>query len=402
VRKCFQVAGLMYGDEGKGSVVDALVRHSKADLVVRYNGGPQAGHNVVTPEGHHHCFSQFGSGTFVPGVRTHLSRFMLVNPANMNREEAHLCQLGVRDAYDRTSVSENSLIVTPYQAAVNRIQLLLDGRHNSCGMGIGVAVSNHLRYGDNVLFAGDLRNGKKAWEKIYFLREVSRLDAQSIVGSWLSKKSISTDVYDAVNDELRGLVSYLRVESDYELMLSWAKKVRIVSDAEEKDILRSSDVAVFEGAQGVLLDEVHGEEGFNTWSNCTFFNADELVKGLLPEVFRIGVVRMYLTRHGDGPLRGEDKMLDSLYPEMHNEDCGRQGKFRRAHFDFELLKKSLTIVGGVDYLAVNHLDYPQLRSGFLFMLGEAFEKKILIRGYGPTALNKRFTEVHEANAVLIN
>ena len=68
------LAGLGFGDEGKGTVTDYLVRTHSAKMVVRYNGGAQAAHNVVLPDGRHHTFAQFGSGTFVPGVRTHLSR----------------------------------------------------------------------------------------------------------------------------------------------------------------------------------------------------------------------------------------------------------------------------------------------------------------------------------------
>ena len=72
------VVGLGYGDEGKGSVVDHLVRRELAAAAVRYNGGRQAARHVVEPGGRRHCFSQFGSGSLVPGIRTHLSRQMPV------------------------------------------------------------------------------------------------------------------------------------------------------------------------------------------------------------------------------------------------------------------------------------------------------------------------------------
>ena len=63
--------------------------------VVRFNGGAQAAHNVVTADGRHHTFAQFGSGSFTPGVRTHLSRFMLVDPLALAAEAAHLASVGV-------------------------------------------------------------------------------------------------------------------------------------------------------------------------------------------------------------------------------------------------------------------------------------------------------------------
>src|SRR4051812_21915989 len=90
IMPAYLVQGMSLGDEGKGSVVDALVRLVNSDLVVRFNGGAQAAHNVITPEAQHHTFSQFGSGSFVPGVRTFLSKFVLINPISMTIEEKEL------------------------------------------------------------------------------------------------------------------------------------------------------------------------------------------------------------------------------------------------------------------------------------------------------------------------
>jgi adenylosuccinate synthase len=115
------VVGMAYGDEGKGATVDLLVRKRNAGLVVRFNGGPQALHNVVTPDGRHHSFAQFGSGTFVPGVRTHLSKFMLVDPMALVTEADELRKVGVLDALQRISVDPRALIITPFQREVNRI-----------------------------------------------------------------------------------------------------------------------------------------------------------------------------------------------------------------------------------------------------------------------------------------
>src|SRR5262245_62300875 len=112
------VAGLGYGDEGKGSIVDFLARQprpgTRAGLVVRFNGGAQAAHNVVTEDGRHHTFAQFGSGTFTPGVRTHLSQHVLVDPLALVTEAEHLASLGVPDALDRLTVDREALVTTPY------------------------------------------------------------------------------------------------------------------------------------------------------------------------------------------------------------------------------------------------------------------------------------------------
>ncbi len=98
----FIVIGLAYGDCGKGTIVDYLTRRHAAHTIIRFNGGAQAAHNVITPDDRHHTFAQFGSGLFVPGVRVYLSRFMLVEPYALFNEEAHLRGLGVYDAFPHT------------------------------------------------------------------------------------------------------------------------------------------------------------------------------------------------------------------------------------------------------------------------------------------------------------
>src|SRR4028118_2130871 len=113
------VTDLGFGDAGKGSVTDYLGRHG-AVAVVRFNGGGQAAHNVVTPDHIHHTFRQFGSASFVPGIKTHLSRFMLVSPLHLWNEAQELTAKGVPNAIFRLSIDEDTLIVSPYQEAGNR------------------------------------------------------------------------------------------------------------------------------------------------------------------------------------------------------------------------------------------------------------------------------------------
>ena len=86
------VIGSSFGDEGKGSVVDYLCSHGNVGVVVRFNGGAQAGHTVVTPEGDRHVFRQVGSGAF-HGVPTFLSKYMSVNPIALLLELEQLRKL---------------------------------------------------------------------------------------------------------------------------------------------------------------------------------------------------------------------------------------------------------------------------------------------------------------------
>jgi len=105
---------------------------------------------------------------------------------------------------------------------------------------------------------------------------------------------------------------------------------------------------------------------------------------------RIGCLRTYYTRHGAGPFPTEDKTLD--LPEPHNSNDGFQGKFRVGQFDFTLAKQALNIVGGVDALAISHMDYlPRLgwsESDFLTSVEANLRTPIGMLGRGPTAAHR--------------
>jgi hypothetical protein len=158
------VVDLGFGDAGKGTVVDWLCSRAGERrgaalprTVVRFNGGAQAAHNVVTPDGRHHAFAQFGSGMFTPGVRTHLSGFVLVDPLALAAEAAQLASAGVAGALDRLTVDRDALLTTPYHRAANRARERARGaaRHGSCGMGIGETVSYALGAGADAPRVGD-------------------------------------------------------------------------------------------------------------------------------------------------------------------------------------------------------------------------------------------------------
>lgn len=87
------VIGASLGDESKGATVDWLCSTQPIDMVVRFNGGFQAAHNVCMADGRHHCFSQFGSGT-LRGVPTYIDSHVIVNPFAFQTEKFHLQRLG--------------------------------------------------------------------------------------------------------------------------------------------------------------------------------------------------------------------------------------------------------------------------------------------------------------------
>lgn len=326
------VADLGYGDAGKGTVVDWLCSPAGGGpvrTVVRFNGGAQAGHNVVTADGRHHTFAQFGSGTFTPGVRTHLSRFVLVDPLALAAEAAHLASVGVHDALARLTVDRDALLVTPYHKAANRARETARGtsRHGSCGMGIGETASYALAYPADAPRVSDCAAPRVLGRKLMLLRdcltaELGRLDVPA-----------AADLCDAYR--------------------AFADAVPFVDSSYLRRLLRAGR-AVFEGAQGVLLDQWRGFHPYTTWSSTTFGNAGTLLAEAGESAIRLGVIRCYMTRHGPGPFVTEDPTLE--FPEPHNRHGMWQGAFRTGHLDAVALRYALEVTGGVDAVALTHLD----------------------------------------------
>jgi len=346
------IADLGYGDAGKGSVVDYLTRTTKAHTVVRYNGGAQAAHNVVTPEGRHHTFAQFGSGTFIPGTRTHLSRFMVVHPLAMLAEERHLRALGVLDAFARVSIDREALVTTPFQQSANRLKEIARGaeRHGSCGMGIGETMSDWLAYGPQVIFAGDLKNRKTVLKKLQFLRDAKVAQLEGLLGNLSNIKPAREDLRVLYDPEI--------VERTADLYQYFSELISVVEPAYLGEILKRPGTTIFEGAQGVLLDEWYGFYPYNTWSTLTFRNADMLLdeNAFDGEILRLGLMRAYGTRHGAGPFVTEDELLTAQVQDAHNEINYWQREFRVGYLDFVALRYALAITGRLDGLVITNLD----------------------------------------------
>ncbi|MCD0451068.1 adenylosuccinate synthetase [Actinocorallia sp. API 0066] len=327
------VVDLGFGDGGKGTVVDWLCARGGGrrpfHAVVRFNGGAQAAHNVVTPDGRHHTFAQVGAGTFTPGVRTYLSRFVMVDPLALAAEADHLRTVGVPDALARLAVSSDALLTTPYHRAANRARELARGaaRHGSCGMGVGETARYALDHPDAPR-AGDCLSPARLRRSLTALRS-------------------------RVLDEFP-TADAPPVDACVDAFTAFASAVAVVDEARFLPYLLAEGPVVFEGAQGVLLDELHGFHPYTTWSTTTFANALDLLSGA--EAVRLAVTRTYTTRHGPGPFVTEDPALHR--PEPHNTAATWQGAFRVGHFDAVALRYALRACDGADYLALTHTDTP--------------------------------------------
>lgn len=345
------VQGMAFGDEGKGATVDWLTRRHGAPLVVRYNGGPQAAHNVVTPEGLHHTFAQFGSGTLA-GADTHLSRFTLVDPLALQREAEVLRTKVSHDPYSRLTVDPDAVIVTRYHVAANRAREIArgEGRHGSVGAGVGEARSDQLT-GVFITARQAKRGGQDLRAELRLILERKRLELE----------------YDfRESEEARAVFGEIAEENVERAADELAESMRPVPlavftqawDAALADHAAGQGDAtvIFEGAQGVLLDERYGFAPYNSWTDCTFTNADRVLDEYalpLEHRQRIGVFRSYFTRHGPGPFPTESEEV--RHPEAHNGAHPWMGPFRQGRFD-GVLAAYAAVCARPDALVVTHMD----------------------------------------------
>jgi adenylosuccinate synthase len=340
----FFVAGLGYGDEGKGSIVNFLCQEYGSKLVVRYNGGAQAAHNVVANDGRHHTFAQFGSGTFT-GARTLLSRFMLVNPITLLNEGNGLKKVGISDPFRMVSVERDALVTTPFHVSANRIrEMARTGRHGSCGMGIGETMQDFVE-GKESLFVRDLTGDHtKLRKKLYRIQErkyaeVSPLTGEKGHSEWAT---------------LSGEPYY--IDRAMDLYAAFADQVQIVGpEFLERYLKTKDDHVVFEGAQGALLDQDFGFQPHTTWTDMTFTNAEKLVDKAVVAI-KLGVLRAYQTRHGAGPFISEDARFKGCSAEDHNTLNDWQGTFRSGAFDLVMARYAMNVMGSLAGLCINHTD----------------------------------------------
>lgn len=343
--------GLGFGDCGKGVFTDALTRRWQAHTVVRFNGGAQAGHNVVLPDGRHHTFSQFCAGTLVPGVFSVLAAPVVVHPTALAVEERALRALGIEDAFARLLIDARCRTTTPFHQAAGRLRELAraDAPHGTCGVGVGETMRHALAHPEEVLRYGDLARSARAAQLLEAVR--ARLasefrDADAPAGreeAWRHEQAVLDDAGFGV-----------RWLAQVQEVLHQAPPAPLERIAER---LALAGTVLFEGAQGVLLDEWRGFHPHTTWSSIHTDAAESVLidLGIRPEFTHLGVLRAYLTRHGAGPLPTADAALDRL-AEPHNTGEGWQGRFRRGHPDAVLLRYALAAAGQIDGLLVSHLD----------------------------------------------
>lgn len=322
-RKAIAVIGAGYGDEGKGLMTDYFSSQYDDAVVIRSNGGAQAGHTVVTPEGNRHVFSHFGSGTF-NGTPTFLSNHFVVNPILFVKEhKAFVKDFGITP---KIYIDGGCLVTTPYEMLLNQTHEAMRGNdvHGSCGVGFGETIERQLVH-DSLLVA-DVR---------WFLDKDSDSEDFGDHLQIIRDEYVPTRVnLNEVNDE------FIKVLNSDILINDFIEACRYMLDHTEYAQIETfeKNTLIFEAAQGLLLDMDYGYFPHVTRSNCGMKNINNLLGqmwGVEHDLTVNYVTRAYTTRHGAGPLYLEESNLPHKHnivdsTNIHNEF---QGSLRFAPLD---------------------------------------------------------------------
>jgi adenylosuccinate synthase len=218
-------------------------------------------------------------------------------------------------------------------------------------MGIGEAMAASIEHPQLTIRVGDLRDKRRLTELLHAQQLFFARCSETIMPYDKQIRVMSDSAILHYPDSLSEVAS---------VMCEVGKEVRIVPSTHLSRLAQQGSL-LFEGAQGVLLDEWRGFHPHTTWSTTTPENARTLLAeiGYTHPTKTLGVMRAYHTRHGAGPFPTEAAGLAKYFHDKNNGTHEWQGAFRVGHLDMVLLRYALTVSGGVDGLVLTHLDQYQ-------------------------------------------
>jgi len=336
--QCVVVVGAQWGDEGKGKIVDVLAE--RADLVVRYQGGANAGHTVDTGEGKSFVLHQIPSG-ILQGAVCVVGNGVVLDPEQLFAELDALAGRGVRTEH-KLHVSDRAHLTLPYHKLLDRAR----EKHEKIGTtGRGIGPTYEDKYGRRGLRVGDLRNLTRAQELVRARVEA----ANQMLGMLAGGSGALKDTERASAEEHAHLLERLAPR----LLPLAVDAGRVVWEA-----LARGESVLLEGAQGALLDVDHGTYPYVTSSNTTAGGAAVGV-GIGPTAIDavLGVVKAYTTRVGNGPLPTEaEPAMAQRIRELGGEFGATTGRPRRCGWFDAVVVRYAVRINGLTGLAVTKLD----------------------------------------------
>jgi len=339
------IVGAQWGDEGKGKLVDVIAE--RADWVVRYQGGANAGHTVHIAD-KSFVLHQIPSGILHSGVRCAIGNGVVLDPDTLFTEIDELVSDGI-DVHGRLYVSDRAHLVLPYHKLVDSLSPA-SREVGTTGRGIGPAYEDKIaRRGVRVL---DLKHP----ERLRGLVMKAVAHANAVLTSFGVSERADADATMAMLERLAPRI--LPITEDVGLMIHRA--------------IASGANVLLEGAQGSLLDIDHGTYPFVTSSSTTSGGA-AIGVGIAPTSIHaaLGIVKAYTTRVGNGPLPTElDEGDGERMRQLGNEYGATTGRPRRCGWFDGVVVRYAARVNGLTGLAVTKLD-----------VLDTFERIALCTGY---------------------
>ena len=334
------VIGAQWGDEGKGKIVDWL--SERADIVVRFQGGHNAGHTLVI-NGVTYKLSLLPSGLVRPGKLSIIGNGVVVDPWHLAKEIEGLRSQGVHIGPDNLKIAENATMILPLHRELDQLREAAAGgqKIGTTGRGIGPAYEDKV--GRRAIRVQDLRNLQNLGPKIDRM-----LVHHNALRRGLGQPEISKDL---MIKELTAIAPSILpyVDTVWETL----DKAR-----------RAGKRILFEGAQGALLDIDHGTYPFVTSSNTVAAQAatgSGMGPGAIGTV--LGLAKAYTTRVGSGPFPtellgpdGEPDAIGKLLGERGREFGVVTGRKRRCGWFDAVLVRQIVKVTGINGIALTKLD----------------------------------------------
>ena len=328
------VIGAQWGDEGKGKIVDWL--SNQADIVVRFQGGNNAGHTIVIKK-KKIALSLIPSGIIRKNKISIIGNGVVVNPAALLEEIRKLNVAGIKITKKNLRISENSSIIFNFHKKIDEIREERKGPNKIGTTGRGIGPAYEDKVGRRAIRFADLVNKRVLKEKIK-----NALDYHNVMLAGLNSKLLTEkEIYDEINSYKKKILKYVDRTS------------KILRDAKSlgKKIL-------FEGAQGVLLDVDHGTYPFVTSSNTLPSAASSGTGMPVKEIgYILGIVKAYTTRVGSGPFPSElSNLIGQKLGQIGNEFGTVTGRQRRCGWFDSVITRHSMEVAGIDGIALTKLD----------------------------------------------
>ncbi len=328
------VVGSQWGDEGKGKIVDWL--SERADIVVRFQGGHNAGHTLVI-DGVTYKLSLLPSGIVRPGKTSLIGNGVVIDPWALLEEMDRLAGLGVTATPESLRIAENACLILPLHGELDRQREVLRGKAKigTTGRGIGPAYEDKIAR--RAIRLCDLADEALLAERIDAALLHHNVLRQGMELAPVDKDKLHADLL-AVAERILPFAATVGIELDQ-------------ARREGKRIL-------FEGAQGAMLDIDHGTYPFVTSSN-TLAGAAAVGSGIGPGSIDtvLGITKAYTTRVGEGPFPTEqDNEIGKTLGERGHEFGTVTGRARRCGwFDAVLVRQAIRL-GGIGGIALTKLD----------------------------------------------